>query len=177
MALARPSPMQRHSTVFALLDSMDGASTLADNSEVIQWLRKCTDEYEFGATAGGKRLAAAILRRMNAHLITEEKKNVPSEEKSAASSVELIRQDWSSEEEKEEMANRLGNLALVTSTSSKRKAKSADSSWEAKYTRYKKEPWPLTRKLAESEQWDGSVRKQQQELLSLMDFVWGSEKA
>ncbi|KAL9183212.1 hypothetical protein ACHAXT_004999 [Thalassiosira profunda] len=122
MALARPSPMQRHSTTFALLDSMDGASTLADTSEIIQWLRKCTDEYEFGATAGGKRLAAAILRRMNAHLITEEKKNVPSEEKAAASSVELIRQDWSSEGEKEEMANRLGNLALVTSTSSQRKA-------------------------------------------------------
>ncbi|KAL7528492.1 hypothetical protein ACHAXR_005631 [Thalassiosira sp. AJA248-18] len=182
MALARPSPMQRHARVFALLDAMDdfdsvGSSGLASSSgdgELAKSLRECMDQYEFGATAGGKRLAAAILQRMNAHLMLEEKKSIPDGVNDAAT-VDLIQHHWPNEEDREEWANRIGNLALVSSTPrrSSRGAKKTDSSWESKRKRYKKERWLLTKQLAELDQWDaGAVKDQQQDLLSMMDLVW-----
>ena len=189
MALTKPSPMQRHARVFALLDAMDdldsvgsslGSSTTAAASggvgEMAKSLRECMDEYEFGATAGGKRLAAAILKRMNAHLMVEEKKSFPDSNKAAAASVDLIQQHWLNEEEREEWENRIGNLALVSSATPRSKKTMSNSSWESKSKRYKKEPWLLTRHLAELDQWDmDEVKDQQRDLLSLMNLVWSLE--
>ena len=195
MALTRPSPMQRHARVFALLDAMDdldsvgslgsaaaaGAPSSAggDAGMAVQSLRECMDEYEFGATAGGKRLAAAILKRMNAHLMIEEKRSVPEGDKASTASVDLIEQQWPHEEEREEWSHRLGNLALVSAAprrSGRAKKTVADASWESKSQRYKKEPWSLTRQLAELDQWDmDTLRDHQRELLSLMDLVWDLE--
>jgi len=78
MALTRPSPMKRHARVFALLDAMDDVDAVGSlglemsspgddgNGTIGSLLRERMDKYEFGTTAGGKRLAAAILKRMNA---------------------------------------------------------------------------------------------------------------
>ena len=189
MALTKPSPMQRHARVFALLDAMDDldsvGSSLGTSStsaasggvgEMAKSLRECMDEYEFGATAGGKRLAAAILKRMNAHLMVEEKKSFPDSNKAAAASVDLIQQHWLNEEEREEWENRIGNLALVSSATPRSKKTMSNSSWESKSKRYKKEPWLLTRHLAELDQWDmDEVKDQQRDLLSLMNLVWSLE--
>ena len=193
MALTRPSPMQRHARVFALLDEMDdiassssssGVNVDMDHDDVTKSLTECMDTYEFGASAGGKRLASAILKRMNAHLMIEAKKNVP--DGNVAATVEIIldqQECWSSEEEREEWSNRIGNLALVSSTTTRRRAsnrgkknKSDLSLWaENKSKRYKKESWLMTRQLAEmlDEEWDvGSIKDQQRDILSLMDLVW-----
>jgi len=189
MALTKPSPMQRHARVFALLDAMDdldsvgsslGSSSTAAASggvgEMAKSLRECMDEYEFGATAGGKRLAVAILKRMNAHLMVEEKKSFPDSNKAAAASVDLIQHHWLNEEEREEWENRIGNLALVSSATPRNKKTMSNSSWESKSKRYKKEPWLLTRHLAELDQWDmDEVKDQQRDLLSLMNLVWSLE--
>lgn len=182
MSLERPSPMQRHARVFALLDAMDdfdslGSSELSDDGgEMIQSLKESMDEYDFGASAGGKRLATAILKRLSAHLMVEGRKNLPNGS-SNVSTVEQIQQLWSGEEEREEWSNRIGNLALVSSASTRRsrtRKGSSDSSWEGKRTRFKKEPWILTRQLAELDQWDASaVRDRQTEVLSLIDVVFG----
>lgn len=184
MALTRPSPMQRHARVFSLLDAMDDFDSVGSlgllESEMIQALKDSMDTYEFGASAGGKRLATAILKRMSAHLLVEERKNVP-KDGNDSTTVELIHQQhWTSEEEREEWSNRIGNLALVSSTpprnSRTRKGSSDSSSWESKRKRYKKEPWLMSRQLAELDQWDiDAVQDQQKDILSLMDLVWSLE--
>lgn len=187
MALTRPSPMQRHSRVFALLDAMDdidsvGADTSADEDEMKN-LKASMDEYEFGASAGGKRLAAAILKRMSTHLMLEEKKGIPDNDDVTvdfilppkfAKSSEWEKQ-WPDEEQRGEWMNRIGNLALVTSRprSRSRAKKGSDTSWEQKCINLKKEPWLLTRQLIELDSWDAAaVQDQQKDILSLMDLVW-----
>ncbi|KAL3807270.1 LOW QUALITY PROTEIN: hypothetical protein ACHAXA_004086 [Cyclostephanos tholiformis] len=185
MALMRPSSMQRHARVFALLDSMDDfdsvgglgmAKAMGDNERVVSSLREAMNLYEFGASIGGKRLAGAILKRMNAHLMIEEKKNVP-DGGSDAAVVDVIEPNWTSEEG-ERVANRIGNLALVSSSAlpaprNRRAKKSSGSLWESKVKRYKKEPWILTRQVAEFDQWNvDAVHDQQGDVLSLMDLVW-----
>lgn len=182
MALAKPSPMQRLSPVFALLDAMDDL----DSAELLKsspataamskCMKKCMDEYEFGATAGGKRLATAVLKRMNAHLMIEEKRSIPEGDKVSATTVDPIESHWRKEADREEWANRLGNLALVSSAprrKSRAKKTAIDTSWGRKREKYKKEPWTLTRQLAELDQWDkDTLTDHQKELLSLSDLVW-----
>ncbi|KAL7491328.1 hypothetical protein ACHAWT_000730 [Skeletonema menzelii] len=187
MALTRPSPMQRHARVFSLLDAMDdvdsvGAGIFADDDEM-ENVKAAMDEYEFGASAGGKRLAAAILKRMSTHLMLEEKKGIPD---GGDVSVDFIlpskfakgsewEKQWPEEEERVEWMNRIGNLALVSSRPRSRtaKKKGADSSWEQKCVNFKKEPWLLTRQLIELDGWDAAaVQDQQKDILSLTDLVW-----
>jgi len=186
MALTRPSPMQRHARVFSLLDAMDdvdsvGAGIFADEDEM-ENLKAAMDEYEFGASAGGKRLAAAILKRMSTHLMLEEKKGIPD---GGDVSVDFIlpskfakgsewEKQWPEEEQRVEWMNRIGNLALVSSRRRSGTArKTADSSWEQKCVDFKKEPWLLTRQLVELDGWDAAaVQDQQKDILSLTDLVW-----
>lgn len=176
MALTRPSPMQRHSRVFALLDAMAmGSSKGLDDSEedMATSMKEGMDTYDFGATAGGKRLAAAILKRMNAHVMLQERKNIPVDHDDAT--VDMIQQNWSSEEEREEWSTRIGNLALISQPRRRtaRGKKSDVSLWESKAEMYKKEPWTLTKQLAELDEWDvRNVKNQQKDMLSLMNEVW-----
>jgi len=176
MALTRPSPMQRHSRVFALLDAMAmGSSKGSDDDEedMASSMKEGMNTYEFGVTAGGKRLAAAILKRMNSHVMLQERKNIPVDHDDAT--VDMIQQNWSSEEEREEWSTRIGNLALVSQPQRRRaRGKKSDVSlWESKSNLYKKEPWILTKQLAELDEWGVSdVKDQQKEILSLMNEVW-----
>jgi len=178
MALTKPSPMQRHSRVFALLDAMAMGSPKGsddDDEDMVTSMKEGMDTYEFGAAAGGKRLAAAILKRMSTHVMLQERKTIPVDHDDAT--VDMIQQqNWSSEEEREEWSTRIGNLALISQPSRRRTArgkKSDVSLWESKTKMYKKEPWILTKQLAECDEWDVSdVKDQQKEMLSLMNEVW-----
>ena len=189
MALARPSPMQRHALVFALLDAMDdpdpassGPAAAPGGPDAVESLGELVDECEFGATAGGRRLAAAMLKRMNAHVMFEERKSVSIGDEASAASVDSIQQQWRNEEEQEEWANRIGNLALLSSSAPTRSGRASkktilnDTSWESKCKTYKEEQWPLTRQLAELDSWDtDDLQNQHKELLSFVDLVWSLE--
>ena len=139
-------------------------------------------KYQFGATPGGKRLAAAILKRINTHLLLDAKRIIPANAEDAT--VEMLiqqqQQQWASEEEREEWLNKIGNMVLVSSTSSssrgsRSKKKSDASSWESKCIEYKKEAWPTTKQLAELDhQWGiNTVKDQQKDIVSMMETVWG----
>ncbi len=187
MALTRPSPMQRHARVFALLDAMDdidsvGADISADEDEMKN-LKAAMDEYEFGASAGGKRLAAAILKRMSTHLMLEEKKGIPDNDDVTVDFIlppKFVKsseweKQWPDEEQRGEWMNRIGNLALVTSRprSRSRAKKGSETSWEHKCVNLKKEPWLLTRQLVELDGWDAAaVQDQQKDILSLIDICF-----
>lgn len=197
--------MKRHARCFALLDVMDDADAVGGgaSSEDVRELKEGMDRYDFGASAAGKRLATAILKRMNAQVLLESggPKGLSDEilygdveGKGGVSAVEFILPSkqpakgsewdasWSDDELREEWMNRIGNLALVSSSSSsgRRRAKGKNaavvgegSSWEAKKKRYKKESWPLTSRLHEIDEWNWEkVKEQQRDILSMMDQVW-----
>lgn len=186
MALTRPSPMQRHARVFELLDAMEGNDTRgaidASASDLTSSIKEAMDEYKFGASASGKRLAAAILGRMNSHLIIKDGSNVAPDLDKTADPIlpEKIPKgsEWEktwSEEQHEKWVHSLGNLALFSKKGGKRK-KGIDgksSSWEEISKAFKKESWPMTRTLAESDSWDVETAKEnQQRALSMMELIW-----
>ena len=75
----------------------------------------------------------------------------------------------------EGLAHRIGNLALVSSLEPRIgiSKKGSGSFLEIKTMRYKKEPWILTRQVAESDKWDvDEVHDQQKDVFSLMEYVW-----
>ncbi|KAL7465001.1 hypothetical protein ACHAXS_005333 [Conticribra weissflogii] len=212
MAVARPSPMKRHARCFELLDVMDdadsvggGMSSIRASEEDVRDFKDGMDRYEFGASAAGKRLALAILKRMNAHWMLrvggggkglrekEIRYGGSSDGRADVSTVEFIlprklpiqgsewETSWSEDELRDEWINRIGNLAIVSSSSTtQRRAKGKNSaiagegaSWEDKKQRYKKEPWPITSQLHEIDEWNwDAVKEQQNNILSMMDQVW-----
>lgn len=181
MALTRPSPMQRHNRVFELLDAIDGDSRQDTEADDIALLRKSLTEYNFGASASGRRLAAAILCRINSHLMVKDGAHVSYNKERM---VDLIlpeqipkgsewEQAWA-EEEHESWVHSLGNLALLSQTKKGKRKKGIDpTSWETKMQEFKKEAWPLTRALAESVAWNVEAVGENQKLaLSLVEEIW-----
>jgi len=181
MALTRPSPMQRHNRVFELLDAINGDSREDIEADDIALLRTSSTEYKFGASASGRKLAAAILCRLNCHLMMKDGAHVSYNKERT---VDLIlpeqipkgsewEQAWT-EEEHESWVYSLGNLALTTQTKKNKKTKGTDStSCETKMQEFKKETWPLTRALSESVVWNvEAVTENQKRALSLMEEIW-----
>ena len=187
MALARPSPMQRHARVFALLDMMESnrsdGVTDSSSDDDLATLKESMNEYKFGTSAGGKRVAAAILSRMNSFLMITDGKTPSYDEERAVSFIlpEKITkgsgwETWS-EEQHEECVNCLGNLALTSKsdTNGKRK-RTTDLTWEAKVKAFKKEKWPMTNSLADSDMWDiQALHKNQENTASLFEQIWMTE--
>jgi hypothetical protein len=190
MALSRPSPMQRHARVFALLDAMEdvhsvGSFEHSSGYDDMETLKECMNNYKFGATGSGKRLASAILKRMNAHFMIKDGTEVPHDQESTVDAIlpEKIPKgsDWDqqwTEEQHEEWIHCLGNLALISKNinrGGKRGGrKDFDStSWEAKLNVYKKETWPLTHELSDLRVWGvDAVSDRQKHLLSLLELIW-----
>eukprot|EP00804_Cyclotella_cryptica_P027576 CCRYP_007513-RB/>CCRYP_007513-RB protein AED:0.01 eAED:0.01 QI:528/1/1/1/1/1/3/448/742 len=190
MALSRPSPMQRHARVFAILDAMEhndsmGSVGHSSGYDDMETLKECMNNYKFGATASGKRLAVAILNRMNAYLMMKDGKEIPLDQESAVDAIlpEKIPKgsDWDqnwTEEHHEEWIHCLGNLASISKTGARggRRGgkKGVDStSWEAKVNIYKKEAWPLTRELTDLDVWNvDAVIDRQKLLVSLLELIW-----
>ena len=164
--------------VFALLDGMDdldsvGSKTADDEQELATALKNSMDEYQFGATAGGKRLAAAILKRINTHLLLDGKRIIPAngDDTTVEMVIQQPQQQWKDEEEREEWSTKIGNMALVSLTSSssrgsRSKKKSDASSWERGLANDKV--------AGRVRQWDiDTVKGQQNEIVSMMETVWG----
>jgi len=171
MALAKPSPMQRHARVFALVDLIDDTQTIEElglASEDLQSLQTYMEEYEFGLSAASKRLASSILKRLDAHITVGAMKNVSHN----GVTVDMTQTEWENEEEQDDYELCIGNLALITSKRTPKKQK-VDASWETKCKVYGAEPWALTRKLADSEEWNvNAIKSRQQEILTLMKEVF-----
>lgn len=187
MALTRPSPMQRHGRVFAILDLMEGNSLVVSKDipgiDDIEALKVSMNDYKFGASAGGKRLAAAILNRLNSHLMIADCIAMPPDQETTIDTIlpETIQKgsEWDeswTEEDHEEWSHCLGNLALMSKIGgkSKRGKKGSDStSWEGKTKLYKKESWPLTKQLADLASWSvDTIKDRQKVVLSVAELVW-----
>jgi hypothetical protein len=182
--------MQRHARVFALLDAMEDVDSVgsfehSSGYDDMEILKECMNNYKFGATGSGKRLAAAILKRMNAHFMIKDGTEVPHDQESSVDAIlpEKIPKgsDWDqqwTEEQHEEWIHCLGNLALISKNinrGGKRGGKKDfdSTSWEAKLNVYKKETWPLTQELNDLRVWSvDAVSDRQKLLLSLLELIW-----
>ena len=183
MALSRPSPMQRHARVFELLDAMEN-NTSPDQSSLddVASLKEAMNEYTFGASASGKRLAAAILGRMNSYLMLKDGAHVSFDKERTVDLIlpEKIKgSEWEkswTEEQHDEWVHSLSNLALISKLKARggKKKQGVDpTTWEAKKASYKKETWHLTRVLADLDSLSLDTTKNRQELmLFLMESIW-----
>ena len=167
MAVEKPSPMQRHDRVFALLDLIDDeANGLTQQTEGLQGLGSSLSEFEFGSAATRK-IAAALLRRLDAHESIRQKKKVSQR---SEVTVDLIKTDWT-DGERDERANSIGNLALVAAKKSRKKK---PASWSERQQSYGREVWLLTKRLAELEKCGvADIKARHADILGLTEEVFG----
>ena len=165
MAIEKPSPMQRHKRVFALLDLIDDeAKTLP--SDGLRDLGSSLSEFEFGSAASRK-VAAALLRRLDAHQSILQKKKVS--QKSEVT-VDLIKTDWA-DGEGDEHASSIGNLALIAA---KKTRKKKPASWSDRQQSYGREVWLLTKRLAELDECGvADIKGRHADIVDLTNEVFG----
>ena len=189
MAVQKPSSLKRHKMCFSLLDAIDatpdadgtiaGAGAFSEAERAS--LRSDLDAFEFGATASGKKIASALLERLNAHVLDDGGVSRVPEGIATQQLVEHVlprksaskywKELWSEEEEKEAWTHRLGNLALL---SHKITVREGNRAFNEKRVRYEKEIWPLTQTLSVLDVWDkDTLMGQQEEILNMVADLWG----
>lgn len=186
MALQRPSPMQRHQRCFELIDAMaihvddwNKLRNTAISPDELSVMKSNLRTFEFGATANGKKIASALLERLNAYYILAEGAGV--EIPDGDQHLEYVlpkkptgaywKEVWPNEEEALQCTYLLGNLALL---SGKPTGRQANKDFDEKKERYEQEPWPLTSSLAEWTIWNKDAHTEQQEwIIGLVDTMWG----
>lgn len=189
MAISRPSPVNRHQRCFDILDIMNSGVLLDGKAEVVIAeeakiaLRDEILEFDFGASPMGKKLAIALLQRLNTQLLMDDGKAEKAEEMASHNYIEHIlptntyRKEWSDqwpdEEIKDSWTHRLGNLALMSRKST---AKESNNVFDEKKDRYKKEAAPLTQQVADIDTWnEDAVAESMDKHVGLISSIWGLE--
>ncbi len=183
MALSKPTAAKRYEMCFEFLDAIqDGKEDINlisqhDKSAI----REALVVNEFGSTAAGKKIAIAILKRINCHVQAEAGEGSRMIESMADHHLELILpakatkkswgHTWPDKEEQLKWVNRIGNFAIV---SSKPTAAETKRPFIAKKDRYRSETtWPLTTSLADLDEWDNdNLIKNLAQIVNLIDIVF-----
>lgn len=182
MAIAKPSVNKRYEMCFEFLDAIENGKedvnliSQADKSAI----REALVVNEFGSTAAGKRIAVAILKRINCHVQAESGEGSRMIESMADHHLELILPSkatkkawghtWPDKEEQAKWVNRIGNFAIV---SSKPTAPETRMPFSSKKERFRIETWPLTASLVEVDEWDSdSLIKNLATIVNLIDQVF-----
>ncbi len=182
MALTRPSPSDRYEKVFAYLDAIEEGDSKhsAISEEDKSSLREALVVSEFGSSAAGKRIATALLKRLNAHVLAQNS-NEEYVINSSDTYLESILppkatkkawgKDWPDQDERDKWVNRLGNLALISVKATTREKK---MSFEEKKARFQAEVWPITSGLSDFSAWNSdNLVKQLASTVALIDQIWG----
>ena len=162
MALSRPSAQLRYKRCFELLDLIQG--TVKDDDFVTltqeeqSMLREELVCFEFGQSAAGRKIATAILGRLNSHLLNEIQDDTQLPSKVFLEHVLPIKgtkkmwgEDWPDQEDREKWVHRLGNLVLLSSKASARDVK---MDFNTKKERFQTESWPLTKNVSDMSAWN-----------------------
>jgi len=210
-ALLKPSASVKYKKCFELLDRIEDQASSSSSSSIVPssthlmkslWeeqkveLRNALVLNDFGATAGGKKFAVALLKRLNRDVMIQQSgehfssdrmmkqvlfggdKNTylepvlpPKATKKAWGGVD----SWPEKIQREKSIPKLGNLCLVGRTDHKKPTtKELKSSFEEKKGRYKEEMWPLTSRLASIDTWnDNSMTQTTAVLIGLVNSIWG----
>jgi len=181
MAIVKPTASDRFRRCFSILDCIsrnDLDDSMFLSEEENQSLREGIVTMEFGKTAGGKKIAISLLKRLNSHILLKNDEEIPT----TSSFVEHIvpvavnRKNWGiawpDDKERKKNVHRLGNLALVSQNTPKKQMK---ESFSEKKSRFQKEQWPLTQSLSEKDEWNGDAfLANQGELFYLINEIWES---
>jgi len=186
---AKQELMQKEVTVDETT-TITTTTTSSFSNSLLQWL--VTND--FGSTTTGKRMAMALLERMNTHLLIEDNTNLeipdaffdttannyvetilpPRATKKRVDDDELywIRQ-WTNYD-RNTWVYKLANLCLLSSGNNKKK-KWIALSFPKKRERYQEELlWPLTNALINEKDWNSeSISNQQIVLQELLHAIWG----
>eukprot|EP00557_Chaetoceros_sp_GSL56_P001063 CAMPEP_0176505286 /NCGR_PEP_ID=MMETSP0200_2-20121128/16411_1 /TAXON_ID=947934 /ORGANISM="Chaetoceros sp., Strain GSL56" /LENGTH=612 /DNA_ID=CAMNT_0017904825 /DNA_START=359 /DNA_END=2195 /DNA_ORIENTATION=+ len=138
-------------------------------------LREALVITEFGSSASGKKIAIALLKRLNAFVLAQEDGKDDAIMSSMETYLESILpiqgskkawgDSWPDPNERDKWVNRLGNLAILNSKATAREAKmafadkkkeEAKMAFADKKKRYTNEIYPLTSKLANMEEWNST---------------------
>ena len=182
IALSKPSVSKRYEKCFEFLNAIengdDDANLISEQEKSM--IREALVVSEFGSTAMGKRIAVAIMKRINCHVQAQNGGDERLIESMADHHLELILpikgtkkawgDAWPDVQEREKWVHRIGNFAIVAD---KPTAAEAKMPFSAKKERYKNEDWPLTAGLAELEEWDSdSLIKHLANIVNISDKVF-----
>jgi|AntRauTorckE5430_2_1112549.scaffolds.fasta_scaffold04601_2 hypothetical protein len=181
MALTKPSAAERSEKVFHFLDGIDGSGKLsAITHEDKSSLRESLVVTEFGSSAAGKKVAIALLKRLNAFVLSQHGSEdlINNASETYLESILPVKaskkawgESWPDFDEREKWVNRLGNLAIISNKATAREAKMAFSD---KKVRYANEVYPLTLGITEMEQWNSdNLVKHLASTVALIDRIWG----
>lgn len=182
MALSKPSASKRYEKCFEFLDAIENGDNDVNliSQQDKSMIREALVVTEFGSSAAGRRVALAILKRINCHVLAQKDDKDSLIESMADHHLELILpekatkkawgQTWPDKDEQDKWVNRIGNFAIVTDKST---AVEAKMPFAMKKERYKNENWPLTVGLADIKEWDSnSLIKNLANIVNLIDKVW-----
>jgi len=194
MALLKPTASKRYQRCFEFLDKIDTNENLDANgtySSITKEEQLAISEellsFDFGRTPGGRKIATALLQRLNSYSLFRDgdNKNVESMLSGGGGIVQLNVEhvlpvkatkkmwgdDWKNDEDKDLWVHRIGNLALLS-----KKANTIQKrvDFVSKKERYEKDIWPLTNDITKFDVWNrNSVVVHMGSLLNLVDEVWG----
>ena len=183
MAISKPTVTKRYEMCFEFLDAIENGKE--DVSLISQHdksaIREALVVNEFGSTAAGKRIALAILKRVNCHVQAQAGEGSRMIESLADHHLELILptkatkkawgDSWPDKDEQEKWVNRIGNFVVV---SSKPTAPETKMPFSAKKERFKSETtWPLTSSISNLDEWNNdSLIKNLATIVNLIDEVF-----
>mmetsp|Transcript_23976 Transcript_23976/g.29440 ORF Transcript_23976/g.29440 Transcript_23976/m.29440 type:complete len:764 (-) Transcript_23976:95-2386(-) len=187
--LKKPSPMKRYQRCLEFMSTIrdgNGVSNVLTEEEK-QILSQRVVVHDFGKNPAERKIALALLERLNAHIVlTENGRNAAA---GATNSIEYyvehvlpppeltskakrLAKEWVDFEEKEKWVHRLGNLVLV---SQKPTVGAKKSAFQMKKQRYENEveSLPLTRGLTNMETWDNdALMKHLTDMFTLFENAW-----
>lgn len=181
MALSKPTGSIRYQKCFEFLNALESGDNdmnlLFKEDKAIT--REALFDFDFGSTASGKKVAAAIIKRINCDVQTQGGQGVELFDSidhhlefilPVKASKKTWGQSWPDSNEMNKLVNKIGNLAIV---SNKPTASDAKKAFTMKKERFKVEKWPLTMTLAELEDWNSdSLIKNTEYIVNLIDGVW-----
>jgi hypothetical protein len=181
-ALIRPTGTQKYSKSFALLDAIESGKTgsldVLSHMEKVE-IREALSFNTLGVNASGKRLAVALLKRLNRAMMLQNGQDI-----SATNGPVFLEpilpvkatnkawgKVWPEKTDREEWVHRFGNLCLVS-----KQVATADRKlpFPEKKERYKTEIWPLTSRLNEVDSWEMTgLKENAATMMGLMESIWG----
>mmetsp|Transcript_24186 Transcript_24186/g.28018 ORF Transcript_24186/g.28018 Transcript_24186/m.28018 type:complete len:242 (-) Transcript_24186:144-869(-) len=182
MALSKPTARERYEKCFEFLDVIESVRLNINliSQEEKSEIREALVVNEFGSTASGKRVAIAILKRINCYVneLKGSDKNLIDLKTDyhlehilpLTATKKAWGESWPDKDERSKWVNRLGNFAIV---SNKPTALEAKKPFDVKKERFAEEAWPLTNELAEMNAWNSNnLIKNLANIVNLIDKVW-----
>jgi len=173
MALAKPSATQRYNRWFDFLRNVEEESPIGLSEEEKYFIKLEIQIMDIGATTSGKKLAGALLARMQNNENDDslfEVEHVLPVKRHNASWKKMI----SEPEEREQYMHKFGNLVLVSKKPTTRESNQSFDDKKKRYDSSVNQRWKITQKISSISEWNKDIILDQQlEYVNVMNNIWG----